>query len=87
MGQVVEFPANGHRVSGYLAIPPSRGGPGVLVMQEWWGLVDHIKDVCDRLAGEGFVALAPPQRAGRPGEIESAAAGALCEAGQLGQGG
>ena len=59
MGQVVEFPANGHRVSGYLAIPPSRGGPGVLVMQEWWGLVDHIKDVCDRLAREGFVALAP----------------------------
>lgn len=59
MGQVVEFPANGHRASGYLAIPPSCGGPGVLVMQEWWGLVDHIKDVCDRLAREGFVALAP----------------------------
>ena len=59
MGQMIEFPANGHSASGYLATPPSAGGPGVLVIQEWWGLVDHIKDVCDRLAREGFVALAP----------------------------
>jgi carboxymethylenebutenolidase len=59
MGQIIEFPANGHSASGYLATPPSAGGPGVLVIQEWWGLVDHIKDVCDRLAREGFVSLAP----------------------------
>ena len=40
--------------------PLQRGsGPGVVVIQEWWGLVDHIKDVCDRFAAEGFVALAP----------------------------
>src|SRR5262249_21362746 len=45
--------------SGYLAIPAQGSGPGVIVIQEWWGLVDHIKDVCDRFAGEGFVALAP----------------------------
>jgi len=59
MGESIEFPANGRTASGYLAIPGSRAGPGVLVIQEWWGLVDHIKDVCDRLAAEGFVALAP----------------------------
>jgi carboxymethylenebutenolidase len=43
----------------YLAVPASGHGPGVVVIQEWWGLVDHIRDVCDRLAREGFVALAP----------------------------
>lgn len=44
---------------GYLALPAAGKGPGVIVIQEWWGLVDHIKDVCDRLADLGFVALAP----------------------------
>ena len=56
---LVEFPVNGTRTRGYLAVPESGGGPGVLVLQEWWGLVDHVKDVCDRLAEEGFTALAP----------------------------
>ena len=59
MGEMVEFPANGHTCSGYLATPQSGRGPGVVVIQEWWGLVQHVKDVCERLAGEGFVALAP----------------------------
>jgi len=59
MGSMIEFPANGHSGSGYLAIPHSGSGPGILVIQEWWGLVDHIKEVCDRFAREGFVALAP----------------------------
>jgi carboxymethylenebutenolidase len=59
MGEMIEFPANGHSASGYLATTPSGRGPGVLVIQEWWGLVDHIKNVCDRLGREGFVALAP----------------------------
>lgn len=59
MGEMVEFPSNGHTASGYLAIPPSGSGPGVIVIQEWWGLVPHIRDVCDRVAAEGFVALAP----------------------------
>ncbi|MBA3328580.1 MAG: dienelactone hydrolase family protein [Solirubrobacterales bacterium] len=54
----VEFPANGSTATGYLATPDS-GGPGVVVLQEWWGLEDHIRGICDRLAGEGFVALAP----------------------------
>lgn len=59
MGSMVEFPTNGKRGSGYLATPATGSGPGVIVIQEWWGLVDHVKDVSDRLAAEGFVALAP----------------------------
>jgi carboxymethylenebutenolidase len=59
MGDMVEFPANGRTAEGYVALPPSGRGPGVIVVQEWWGLVDHIKDVADRFAREGFVALAP----------------------------
>jgi carboxymethylenebutenolidase len=59
MGEMIEFPSNGSVGEGYLATPASGSGPGVVVIQEWWGLVDHIKDVCERFAGEGFVALAP----------------------------
>jgi len=74
-GREIEFASDGDRVKGYLALPRSGRGPGVVVIQEWWGLVDHIRDVCDRFAREGFVALAPdlfrgetasdPDRAGR----------------------
>ena len=59
MGEIVEFPSNGRGASGYLAVPESGGGPGIVVIQEWWGLVPHIMDVCDRFAAAGFVALAP----------------------------
>jgi carboxymethylenebutenolidase len=59
MGDMVEFASNGSMVPGYLAGPPQGAGLGVIVIQEWWGLVDHIKDVCERLAAEGFTALAP----------------------------
>ena len=59
MGEIVEFPSNGDTVSGYLATPESGTGIPVVVIQEWWGLVPHIKDVCERFAAEGFVALAP----------------------------
>jgi carboxymethylenebutenolidase len=59
MGQHIEFPSNGHTAGGYLATPETGTGPGLIVIQEWWGLVPHIEDVCDRFAGEGFVALAP----------------------------
>ena len=58
MGEMVEFPSNGQSASGYLATPGSGSGPGIVVIQEWWGLVPHIKDVCDRLARDGFTALA-----------------------------
>lgn len=58
-GSDIDFASNGETIRGYLAAPASGSGPGVLVLQEWWGLVDHIRDICDRLAREGFVALAP----------------------------
>lgn len=49
---------DGEDVPGYIAIPESGSGPAVIVIQEWWGLVPHITGVADRLAAEGFVALA-----------------------------
>ena len=87
-GKNVEFPANGRTCQGYLAVPEGGAkGPGLLVIQEWWGLVDHIKEVTDRFAAAGFVALAPdlyhgdsttsPDEAGRKMmalDIEAAAA-------------
>jgi len=57
--QNVTFPSNGTTAHGYLALPESGRGPGVVVIQEWWGLTDHIADVTNRLAAQGFVALAP----------------------------
>jgi len=59
MGEMVSFASNGTTAQGYLALPASGSGPGVMVIQEWWGLVPQIKSICDRLAEEGFVALAP----------------------------
>jgi len=59
MGEMIEFPSNGSTGGGYLATPASGSGPGVVVIQEWWGLVPHIESVAERFAAEGFVALAP----------------------------
>lgn len=59
MAQTVEFRSNGSTASGYLVTPPSGSGPGVLVIQEWWGLDSGIKEMADRLGAAGFVALAP----------------------------
>lgn len=59
LGQLVSFKANGGTAQGYLAKATSGKGIGVIVLQEWWGLVDHIKNVCDRFARAGFTALAP----------------------------
>ena len=58
MGERVSFKANGRTATGYLARPKGNG-PGVIVIQEWWGLVPHIENVADRFAAEGFFALAP----------------------------
>jgi carboxymethylenebutenolidase len=49
----------------YIAIPKSGSGPGVLVLHSWWGLNSFFKDLCDRLAENGFVALAPDLFGGR----------------------
>lgn len=56
---MIDFRSNGNTASGYLALPEGRRGPGVIVVQEWWGLDSGIKEMADRLAAEGFVALAP----------------------------
>ncbi len=57
--QNVSFPSNGSEAHGYLALPPSGRGPGLVVIQEWWGLTSHIADLTERFAAAGFVALAP----------------------------
>jgi carboxymethylenebutenolidase len=57
--QNVTFPSNGGQAHGYLALPESGQGPGLVVVQEWWGLTSHIAGLVDRLAAAGFVALAP----------------------------
>src|SRR2546428_13294277 len=84
MGETVEFPSNGHTSGGYLARPSSGRGPGVIVIQEYWGLVPHIRDVCDRFAADGFVALAPDLFHGRSASLrEPDEAGKLLMALQL----
>jgi carboxymethylenebutenolidase len=61
MGEIIEFPSNGSTGHGYIAFPAN--GPqstsGIIVIQEWWGLVPHIERTCDRFAEAGFTALAP----------------------------
>lgn len=58
--EYINFPANGGDANGYLA-RPAEGGPfpGVVVIQEWWGLNPNICDIANRIAAEGYVALAP----------------------------
>jgi carboxymethylenebutenolidase len=74
MGTTIDLRSNGDMVSGYLAEPPAgkANGRGVVVLQEWWGLVPHIIDVADRFAAEGYLALAPDlfrgERTTRPDE-------------------
>ncbi len=58
-GRMIEFASNGNTAEGYLVTPESGSGAGVVVLQEYWGLVPHIKDIAERFAAEGYVALAP----------------------------
>ena len=74
--QNVTFDSAGGRAHGYLALPRSGRGPGVILIQEWWGLDDHMASVADRLAGEGFVVLAPDLFGGRVSH-DSGEAGAM----------
>src|SRR5262245_35045670 len=59
MGEMVSFRSNGGTSEGYLALPDQPNGSAVIVIQEWWGLVGHIRDVADRFAANGYVTLAP----------------------------
>ena len=56
--------ANG-ATTAYVALPDTNTNRAVLVIQEWWGLVDHIKDIANRWAAEGFIAIAPDLYRGR----------------------
>jgi carboxymethylenebutenolidase len=70
----IEFPTTAGATPGYLAVPAGEQGPATIVLQEWWGMDEHIRAVCDRLANEGFFALAPDLFAGQtttePSEAE-----------------
>src|SRR6478736_9968778 len=55
----IEFSTSDGQATGYLAAPSGGSGLATIVLQEWWGVDEHIRSVCDRLAAEGFFALAP----------------------------
>ena len=55
----IEFPTSAGSTPGYLAVPEAGRGPATIVLQEWWGVDEPIRSVCDRFAAEGFFALAP----------------------------
>ncbi len=55
----IHFPTADGTAPGYLAVPDGNSGPATIVLQEWWGMDEHIRSICDRLAAEGFFALAP----------------------------
>jgi carboxymethylenebutenolidase len=56
----VQYPSGKVTVRAYVAAPQTKGKrPGIIVVQEWWGLTDHIKDIAKRYAAEGYVAIAP----------------------------
>jgi carboxymethylenebutenolidase len=61
---MAEFEVDGGTATGYLAVPEVGHGPGVIVLHAWWGLTPFFEGVCDRLAAEGFVALAPDRYGG-----------------------
>ena len=65
-------------ISGYLARPEGRTAhAGILVIQEWWGLNDNIRAMADRLAGEGYVALAVDLYEGEVAETRDEASGLM----------
>jgi carboxymethylenebutenolidase len=55
----IDFPTSTGTAPGYLAVPDSGHGPATIVLQEWWGVDEHIRSICDRFAEEGLFALAP----------------------------
>jgi carboxymethylenebutenolidase len=79
----VSIQVPGEALPAYLAAPDGwPPGPGVVVVQEWWGLDEHIRDVARRLAGEGFAALAPDLYRGRQATEPDDARKLLMEAGR-----
>lgn len=64
-GKDITFDVNGQTTTGYLAVPAQPDTPGVIVLHAWWGLNSVFKKLCDRLAAEGFAALAPDLNNGK----------------------
>ena len=58
-GKIIQYEENQISLKGYLSLPKSGKGIGLIVIQEWWGLVDHIKKQTDMFAENGFIAFAP----------------------------
>jgi carboxymethylenebutenolidase len=73
----VTFSSEAGQASGHVA-RPGKDVPGIIVLQEWWGLVPHIKDVAARFAAQGYVALAPDLYHGKS-TLEAAEAQHLME--------
>lgn len=73
-GSMIEFTSPSGTTPGYLSLPETGSGPGLIIIQEWWGLVDHIKDLANRFSAAGFVSLAPDlyhgERAGNPDQAQ-----------------
>jgi carboxymethylenebutenolidase len=66
MGKTIEFERpDGKRAPGYLAEAAHSGAPGVVMIEEWWGVTDHMKETADRLAADGFNVLVPDLYRGR----------------------
>ncbi|HUF38037.1 MAG TPA: dienelactone hydrolase family protein [Anaerolineales bacterium] len=55
----LQLDVNGTKVNAALSLPPGGSGPGVLLLHAWWGLNPFFKSLCDRIAAQGFVCLAP----------------------------
>jgi carboxymethylenebutenolidase len=57
--ETLSFNTAGGETTAYVAIPETDSGKAVILIQEWWGLNDHIKDIAGRYSDEGFTAIAP----------------------------
>lgn len=57
--ETLSFDTGSGPSTAYAAIPDAGNGKSVILIHEWWGLNDHVKDIANRYAAEGFVAIAP----------------------------
>jgi len=77
--ETLSFNTAGGETTAYAAMPDGGSNKAVLIIQEWWGLNDHIKDIAGRYSDEGFVAIAPDLYRGKLAK-DSAEAGGLMQA-------
>ena len=77
--ETLSFDTTNGPSTAYVAMPDNGAKKAIIVVQEYWGLVDHIKDIANRYAAEGFVAIAPDLYRGKVGK-DSSEASALMQA-------